>query len=100
MSKPILQAIHEKSGWDEWCFWCPGCKEMHSLSVGRPGKPNWQFDGNLESPTFTPSLLYPREVGRCHLFVRQGRIEYLGDCHHELAGQTVPMEPLPDWWTS
>lgn len=32
---------------------------------------------------------------RCHLFIRAGQIEFLGDCTHEFAGKTVPMEPLP-----
>ena len=27
----------------------------------------------------------------CHSFVRAGQIEFLGDCTHEFAGQTVPM---------
>jgi len=30
----------------------------------------------------------------CHSFVTDGRIQYLGDCTHALAGQTVD---LPDW---
>ena len=30
----------------------------------------------------------------CHSFVTDGRIQFLGDCTHKLAGQTVD---LPDW---
>jgi len=30
----------------------------------------------------------------CHTFVTDGRIQFLGDCTHALAGQTVD---LPDW---
>jgi len=30
----------------------------------------------------------------CHSFVADGRIQFLGDCTHKLAGQTVP---LPAW---
>ncbi|WEX16299.1 DUF6527 family protein [Pseudomonas sp. G11] len=30
----------------------------------------------------------------CHSFVTNGRIQFLGDCTHKLAGQTVD---LPDW---
>ena len=30
----------------------------------------------------------------CHSFVTDGRIQFLGDCTHALAGQTVD---LPDW---
>jgi len=32
--------------------------------------------------------------GICHTFVTDGRIQFLGDCTHALAGQTVDM---PDW---
>lgn len=30
----------------------------------------------------------------CHSFVRDGLIQYLPDCTHHLAGQTVPLEPF------
>jgi hypothetical protein len=60
------------------------------------------------SPTFTPSVkvTWPanpnaseefkkwRTERVCHLFVTDGRIQFLGDCTHALAGQTVD---LPDW---
>lgn len=34
------------------------------------------------------------ECERCHTFVKDGNIEFLSDCTHKLAGQTVP---IPDW---
>jgi hypothetical protein len=90
-------------------FYCPGCERGHVLRVeGPPGRPMWSFDGNAEKPTFSPSVLssIPARVDSlgvshpqktlCHLFVRCGRIEFLSDCAHELAGQTVD---LPDWPT-
>jgi hypothetical protein len=30
----------------------------------------------------------------CHSFVREGQIQFLGDCTHAFAGQTVPMIPF------
>jgi hypothetical protein len=50
----------------------------------------------MEATTFSPSLLCNQHhaQSRCHLFVRDGRIEFLSDCHHELAGKTVE---IPDW---
>jgi hypothetical protein len=50
----------------------------------------------MDRPTFTPSLLCNQHDpgSRCHLFVTDGRIQFLDDCHHRLAGQTVDM---PDW---
>lgn len=54
---------------------------------------HWDFNGDMERPTFSPSmLLYPNNLhGRDHFFVRDGKIQYLSDCDHALAGQTVDM---------
>jgi hypothetical protein len=92
---------------------CPGCEPgAHVLPVSwlpagesaesphAAGKPHWTFDGNLERPTLAPSILSrseygeAREVRICHSFVRDGRIEFLGDCTHALAGQTVDLPEI------
>lgn len=98
-------------------FWCPGCDEAHGVGTDR-----WEWNGSVDEPTLSPSVLvrsarpiqggvpvspfkfegdYPPPEGVCdpfvcHSFVRGGRIEFLGDCSHALAGQTVE---LPDWET-
>ncbi len=93
-------------------FFCPGCQGHHVYYVKWSPEaleertkcgfsntpPAWTFDGNLDSPTFSPSLLNtwnpPSEPDKkkvCHLFVRAGRIEFCGDCTHALAGKTVEM---------
>lgn len=82
-------------------FWCLGCKNIHSIPTA-PHPKGWTFNGSEDAPTFGPSILVhevKREDGtvyspRCHSFVVDGRIRYLGDCGHELAGQTVD---LPEW---
>ena len=85
-----------------YSVWCPGCAEAHSLRVGQSG---WSFNDNVDAPTFQPSVLVtwrvppPREPDDppdriCHSFITDGRIQFLGDCTHALAGQTVP---LPEW---
>ncbi|MCD8356604.1 MAG: hypothetical protein LUE11_08545 [Clostridia bacterium] len=58
----------------------------------------WSFNGDFENPTFSPSMLqtYPAEnpeTGhvREHFFVSNGKIQYLPDCHHDMAGKTVDM---------
>lgn len=65
--------------------------------------PVWTFNGNVDSPTVTPSLLvtYPanpratdefkewRTERVCHSFITDGKVQFLSDCTHELAGQTV-----------
>ena len=74
-------------------FFCPGCQCSHCLNLdaSRDG-PRWTWDGNLEAPTVTPSVkcLAAGEV-ICHLWIKAGRIEFLGDCEHDLAGQVVNM---------
>ena len=79
-------------------FECPGCCMMHEVRVDGPGPgPLWQWDGSLDAPIISPSILVAWTYGEpprkrvCHSFVRAGRIEFLGDCTHELAGQTVPL---------
>lgn len=95
-------------------FWCPGCDGAHVVPVGEGSGPRWGYNGDAERPTFTPSVLVrgvdrltdeerelvmagkqvdPRPIV-CHSFVTDGRIQFLGDCTHALAGQTVE---LPDW---
>lgn len=85
-------------------FWCPGCKEAHTIWHGEGKGPRWTWNGNVDKPTFTPSVLVthpaaPWEQHKvhhiCHTFVTDGRIQFLSDCTHELAGQTVDMQPMP-----
>lgn len=58
----------------------------------------WTFNGDIHRPTIAPSILvrgHRDEVGNfiCHSFVTDGKIQFLSDCTHELAGQTIE---LPD----
>ncbi len=74
----------------QYTFECPGCKCNHAYYVSGPIK--WEFNGSLENPTFTPSLKNTYPDGKvCHLFVTNGKIEYCGDCFHELKGQKIEM---------
>lgn len=94
---------------------CPGCHENHMFIV-----PRWTFNGDMENPTISPSLLVrsghyiPEHAGdcrcdynkahaeepapfkcySCHSFIRDGKIQFLSDSTHELTGQTVD---LPDY---
>jgi hypothetical protein len=92
-------------------FVCPGCVEgggsgLHMLPVNSTEKaPSWDWDGNLESPTLSPSILTHtapysetgEPLGICHSFLTNGVFTFLDDCTHSLAGQLVPMGDLPDW---
>jgi|GEM_PF-475315 hypothetical protein len=68
---------------------------------------NWNFDGNLEMPTFTPSLnqttgslaMSNYKDGdipptRCHSIVTNGKIQYCGDCTHSYKGQTIDLPEI------
>lgn len=97
---------------DVYLYWCLGCDQHHQIIVG-PGL--WGFNGDQHNPTVDGSVLVhshktlinsdlegdaltaPENVmdtPLCHSFIRAGRIEYLSDCTHELAGETVPMRPF------
>ena len=119
LSKILRDAITPE-GVTTLSFKCPGCNQVHGVPVNRGGA--WGWNGDADKPTFTPSILvrsghyashykdgdhcwckfndeHPDEplrfkCGVCHSFVTDGRIQFLGDCTHALAGQTVD---LPDW---
>lgn len=95
-------------------LWCPGCDDAHRVVFDSPT--SWTWDGNEEAPTINPSIKvsgnqwdegspfhkpnHQVSAGQpivCHSFVRAGRWEFLADCTHTLAGQAVPMVPLPGW---
>lgn len=105
-----------ETGIDGACaYFCPACGEHHVLTA------NWTITGPAEFPTVRPSVLvrtghyaaHGKEHGCwcthnaervaegrdpvefkcsiCHSFITNGKIEYLNDCTHELAGQSIPM---------
>lgn len=81
-------------------FICPGCESLgfpglHMLPVNSKTKdPSWDFDGNLESPTLTPSILTKYNDHICHSYLKDGVFKFLDDCTHELAGKEVPIPDL------
>jgi Family of unknown function (DUF6527) len=86
---------------DRWLFRCPGCNCAHQIDS------RWTFNGDARKPTIGGSILVhavtlSRRDGetvetfdrpQCHSFVTDGRIQFLADSTHELAGQTVDMPP-------
>lgn len=85
----------------EYVAWfCPGCEGGHGVPVnGHKSGNGWEWNGSLNSPTLKPSVLV--NVGGsnptapiCHTFITDGKIQFLNDCTHALAGQTVP---IPEW---
>jgi len=78
-------------------FFCPGCKCNHRVPVnGRTTNPSWVWNKSQTKLTLSPSLNYNfmDPTARCHSIVSEGRIQFLADCFHSLAGCTVE---LPIW---
>lgn len=90
---------------------CPGCGCQHELYTKMPlsNGAKWSFNGDFDKPTFSPSLLIrtgkyvnpdfddegiPGLSVRCHSFIRDGRIQFLSDCTHALAGKTVELPEI------
>lgn len=110
MSNPVAITRRATDGNTRLFLWCPGCfrenkdapGQLHQIIVDG-GPPLWSWDGNLEKPTVSPSLLVKYSWGPeheervCHSFIVNGQWQFLGDCTHSLAGKTVDLPELPDW---
>lgn len=105
----LLSPIMRDAAGNRLTWWCPGCDGPHQIAHGAGNGPRWGWNGSVEKPTFTPSVLVrydgpdaDKEDGQpsvCHSFVVDGSMQFLGDCTHKLAGQTVPIPawPVPNW---
>ena len=62
----------------------------------------WFARHDVDKPTLSPSVLVTgqfwvngvKDERRCHSFVRDGRIQFLDDCTHSLAGKTVDLPEI------
>lgn len=99
--------LHETGAQPSHCFWCPGCDKAHCVDDTK-----WTVDPAMV--TIQPSVLvggkqWAQDAGFykpghaavpaggqivCHSFVANGRIQFLSDSTHTLAGHTVD---LPEW---
>jgi hypothetical protein len=83
-----------------YLFHCPGCKDSFGHFVLTTGKgPIWEVSKVVDDkPTVMPSIRVRSRNAEgetiCHSFIKDGKIQFLNDCTHELAGQTVE---LPDF---
>ncbi len=103
----------------DYIFYCVGCKCDHGIWTEKKNRKGatWTFNRDMDKPTFNPSLLinwveWPKDPKRdekgnlilqadgrvegtkdmvCHSFIRDGFIQYLGDCTHKFAGQTIEL---------
>ena len=52
------------------------CLRLHLKSESKPPKPSWQWDGNEDTPTLTPSIRCgPEGHTHWHGYITAGRIE-------------------------
>jgi hypothetical protein len=81
----------------------------------------WQFNGNVDCPTYTPSFKHSGvqtvkdaqgkwtgewvydAAGKplqecCHYILTNGVLNFCGDCTHSMAGQSVPLPELPEFY--
>ena len=101
-------------------FYCPGCECSHMVDPKRwavdmendtihPSvliHENWTMPDDWDPETAPKDsddnfitqgngkILGAIKTPRCHSFVRNGKIQYLNDCTHALAGKTVDMEEI------
>ena len=87
---------------------------MHWIGDG------WQFNGDVNKPTFTPSVKITGKQkivvdGKwsggwvrgpdgapvdfcCHYILTNGVLNFCGDCTHKLKNSSVPLPALPAWF--
>ena len=121
LSSKLRKWLNDANGDEGLTYWCQGCKMPHGIKTKGSGA--WTWNGDVDKPIFGPSVLYqmdrwtppvtPENIDQwraapweqvqvkhvCHTFIgcngaQPGQVIFLGDCTHELAGQTLD---LPDW---
>ena len=81
----LLEEFQDGDGRGGFHVWCPGCVDFHALYVTGEGRPRWNFNGDMDKPTFDPSLRVrwdygdKRESRVCHSFIRNGQWQFLSD---------------------
>jgi hypothetical protein len=115
-----LARSHPTAEGPDYAFFCPGCESYHVVWVKLPNSMVWTFNGNMERPTFKPSLKLTEEcwwppvgpenlaewqknpwpqtkkVRICHVVVTDGVLNFCEDSTHSLAGKSVPMVEVGD----
>lgn len=93
---PKIKVVPDGVNEIKYYFQCPGCDQEHAFDK------RWQFNQDLDKPTIHPSFLikggrhkegapYNTEMFVCHSFIKDGKIQFLGDCTHDKKNQTVDL---------
>lgn len=76
-------------------FHCPACNRRHRVCTARTLEGDVHtFNGSLDRPTIWPAILDVEDTAICHSYVTDGRIRFLTDCTHELAGKDLELPDL------
>ena len=98
-----------------YTFICPGCGDQHTMHTkgkNRDGA-QWTFDGNMDSPTFKPSIKYKSGMYakpyttehhamlvaeglgvRCHFILTAGILSFCNDSTHAYAQKKLPLPEI------
>lgn len=80
---------------------CPGCDGYHLFFMS--GDMTWEFNGNLEKPTFRPSLKNSHDGNKyeppfcCHLNLTDGVLQFHPDCTHANKGKFMDLPDYPEY---
>ena len=124
---PKLREISTEEQGRVLMHWCPGCARRHGFEIDKPNASGaiWSWNGDAEAPSFTPSMhitssvpavsgpelkaiLLRRQAGEqvaipyhqitiCHYILTAGKIHFLPDSGHALAGKKVDLPDFPEW---
>lgn len=67
------------------------------IKIGKTifGKDIWSWNGDVERPTLAPSILTEEKWAgkpfRCHSYIKNGIVEFLGDCTHVNKNRTMSL---------
>ena len=96
----LLKGEHQ----GDYIFECAGCKCGHLVTTERKNErgAQWRFNGNMDEPTFHPSIhIYTEGFNGekqtvCHCIITSGFIQFLNDCAHDHKGKMIPMFEYKD----
>lgn len=83
---PMFDKVDGKEVFVGVAFECPACGTPHAVTTTKanPSGAKWEWNGSYDRPTISPSIRVLQQSGEtiCHLFVREGKAEFCGDCAH------------------
>lgn len=106
--KLLLVGVQEGYLVGSIAHWCPACGVSHAFAIDKPDRKGqvWNWDGNVEAPTFHPEMnivwgggIDPKfklyGSGCCRYAVSAGIIKFFLDCSHDQRGHMVVLPDLP-----